>query len=851
MWRGRRALRGLDDEIRDHIERETEENVGRGLPPDEARRAALVKFGCLSLAKEDARAVWGWRLEELVRDGLFGLRMLRRRPAYALLCVLTLALAVGGTTSVFGVARAVLLAPLPYAHERELAVFWMKTDWRHEEYLHVRGRVPGFRQVALYRRQDLMLRVADGPARLIPGVTASAELFETLGAAPLLGRGFSAGDDVPGADPVAVLSHGLWQELGGRASIVGSRLVLDGAPRTVVGVMPAGFWFPDPSVRVYAPEPLRPESKSWNSTLLGRVAPGQDVRAMEAPVARLAAMLDERFDYPPQWDKTKAPRVTPVRDDLLGPMRPALVATAAAMALIFLIACANVATLVLGQLDTRSVEFAVRAALGASRRRLAQQLVLELLVVCAVAGVLGALLARAGFALVTRALPLGAWSDSAAPDWRIFVSAMAIAVAAALLVALAPAVTLRRGDLRGVLSSGRTAGIGGRGGRVENGLVVAQVALALMVAAGAALLARSVANLYGVDPGIRTEGVAVLDLVFDRDVDPSRQDQALREIATALEGLPGVRSLGATQVLPLRGGGYRMPIASDDFPEAAGATTEYRVVTPGYLESVGLPLRRGRGIDAGDRADTERVVVINEALARKYLAGVDPIGRRIGGDVDRPSRIVGVVGDAAETTLTEPAAPVRYVAFSQMPWMHHALILVVRTARGSDERSLVEAARRTIAAVAPDVAVRSATTMHAELDAAVGPVRQLMLLLSLLTALALVLGAVGVYGAIAHFSARRRRDWAVRVALGLTGPRVVLHILVHGAVLVMAGIGAGLVGAALLSRLLWSLLYGVGTIDAVAFAAAASALLGVGLVASFLPAWRAGMADPLVALREQ
>lgn len=851
MKRGRRALDGLDDEIRDHIECETQDNIDRGIAAEEARRLALVKFGSVALAREDARAAWGWRLEQVVRDGHLAARMLRRRPAYALLCVLTLALAVGGTTSVFGVARPVLLEPLPYAHERDLAVFWKKTDWRHEEYLHIRGRVPGFLQVALYRRHDMMLRVLDGPARLVPAVTASAELFETLGAAPLLGRGFSAGDDVPGAEPVAVLSHGLWQELGGRPSIVGSRLVLDGAPRTVVGVMPAGFWFPDPSVRAYAPEPLRPESMSWNSTLVGRVAPGQDVRAMGAPVAQLTAMLAERFDYPPVWDKTRDARVTPIRDDLLGPMRPALLASAVAMSLIFLIACANVAALVLGQLDSRSVEFAVRAALGASRRRLAEQLVVEVLLVAAVAGVLGALLARAGFAVVTRALPLGAWADSAAPDWRLFASAMAIAVAAALLVALAPAVTLRRGDLRSALSRRRTAGIAGRGGRMENGLVVAQVALALTVAAGAALLARSVANLYGVDPGIRTEGVAVLDLVFDRGVDPARQDQALREIATAFAGVPGVRSMGAAETLPLRGGGYRMPIESDDVPKATGASTEYRIVTPGYLESIGLPLRRGRTIDAGDRPDTERVVVINEALARKYFAGVDPIGRRIGGDVDRTSRVVGVVGDAAETRLTEPAEPVRYVALAQMPWMHHALSLVLRTAPGIDERSLVAAARRTIAGVAPDVAVRRATTMRAVLDAAIGPARPVVLLLSLATALAFVLGAVGVYGAVAQFSAHRRRDWAIRVALGLPGLRVVLHVLAHGLLLVAVGISVGIGGAALLTRLLSSFLFEVGAIDPLAFAAAGAALLGVGMVAAFLPAWRAGTADPLVALREQ
>ena len=345
MTRGRRALESLDDDIRDHIERETRDNLDRGMTPEEARRQALLKFGNVALVKEDTRAIWGWqRVEQLAQDSCYAVRILRRRPVYALLSVLTLALGIGGTAAVFGVAHGVLLSPLPYAHERELGVFWMKTDWTHEEYLHIRGRTPGFRQVALYRQRDAMLRTGGGPARLVPGVTASSELLDVLGAAPLLGRGFREGDDVPGAEGVALLSFGLWQELGGNPAIIGTHVTLDGRPRTVIGVMPRGFWFPDPSVRIWTPEPLRADSRSWNSTLIGRVAPNQDVRAMEAPLSQLAAMLDERFDYTARRDKTKDRRITPVRDDVLGPMQPALLATLAATALILLIGCANVAS---------------------------------------------------------------------------------------------------------------------------------------------------------------------------------------------------------------------------------------------------------------------------------------------------------------------------------------------------------------------------------------------------------------------------------------------------------------------------------------------------------------------------
>jgi predicted permease len=848
----RRALDGLEDDIRDHIERETQDNVERGMAPDEARRHALLKFGNVALTTEDTRAVWRWQpLEQLFQDSRYALRTLWRRPTYALLSALTLALGVGGTASVYGVARGVLLDPLPFAHEREVGVFWKKTDWTHEEYLYIRGRVPGFSQVALFRQRDVIVREGGGTARLVRAVSASAELFDVLGVRALLGRGFQTGDDVPRAEPIAILSFGLWQEMGGHPSIIGTRVTLDGTRRTVIGVMPRGFWFPTPAVRIWIPEPLTPESRNFNSTLVGRVAPGFDVRAMDAPAAQLAATVGQRFDYPAQWNKRQNPSITPVRDDLIGPMRPAVFATLGAMGLILLIGCANVAALVLGQVDARATEFAVRSALGAKRQRLAQQLIVEVLLVAAGAGALGATLASVGFTVVANALPLGAWAESAAPDWRVFTSAMLIAVAAALLVILVPTLSLYRGDLRSVLSRSRTGGTPGRGGRLENGLVIAQVAFAVIIAAGAALLARSVANLYAVEPGVRTDGVGVVDVVLRGEGDRARQEQTFTDLLTALGELPGVQSVGAVQQLPLTGGGYRLGLRFPDRPDLKELATEYRIATPGYLESIGMTVRRGRTLSADDRRETERVVVINEALAQKYFAGVDPIGTLMSGDADAPSRIVGVVANAVERRLIDPAEPVRYVALAQMPWMDEALSVVLRAAPGVDETSLLEPARQTIARVAPGAAVQQTTTMRRVLDTAIGPARDVVMLLSLMTALSLVLGAIGVYGVIAHYAARRRRDWAIRMALGLPGSRVISHVVGHGALLVMTGIVAGVAGAAMLTRLLSSFLYGVDAIDPLAFVTAGAALLAVGTIAALLPAWRAGMANPVIALREQ
>jgi predicted permease len=428
---------------------------------------------------------------------------------------------------------------------------------------------------------------------------------------------------------------------------------------------------------------------------------------------------------------------------------------------------------------------------------------------------------------------------------------MGIAIAAALLVILVPIVSLYRGDLRGVLNRARTGGIEGRGGRLENGLVIAEVALAVLIATGAALLARSVANLYAVDPGVRTDGAAVVDVVIGGRLPRERVEAIIGDLTGALAALPGVRSAVAAQELPLRGGGYNMGMSIPDRPDLTGLTTEYRIVTPGYLETVGIPLRQGRTITSADRRDAERVVVINEALAQKYFSGVDPVGKLLGGDAQGVSRVVGVVGNAVERGLTDPAGPVRYVAVAQMPWVDEAQSLVLRVAPGVDETSLLEPARRTIERMAPGVAVQQTTTMRRVLDTAIGPARQVVLLLSLLTALALTLGGVGIYGVIAHFAARRRRDWAIRVALGLPGWRVITHVVGHGALLVTAGIGVGVAGAAGLTRLLSSFLYGVSAIDPIAFAAAGAALLGVGMLAAFVPAWRAGTTDPVIALREQ
>jgi predicted permease len=470
----------------------------------------------------------------------------------------------------------------------------------------------------------------------------------------------------------------------------------------------------------------------------------------------------------------------------------------------------------------------------------------------------GGALAAGAFRLLVGALPLGAWGESATLDWTVFVAALAIAIVAALLVALVPAVALWRGDLRDVIGRARTGGISGRGGRLEGGLVVAEVALAVLMAAGAGLLIRSVGKLYSIDPGVDTRGVAVLDVAMAAgSMNRPQRQQALRELMEALAPLPGVQSVAMAQRLPLRGGGDNWGINVEGRPDMEQSTTAFRVVSTGYFETMGIAVKKGRAFDRTDLplapTDTarERVVVINEALAKKYFPDEDPIGKRIGTGYPWMERIIGVVENAAEEKLTSEPTPARYLMYDQTPYTPEGTSIVLRVARGQDAASILDEARRTVQRTKPGVAVQEATTMGRVFATAVGPARQVMTLLTLLTGLAMALGAVGVYGVISHFATRRQRDWGIRVALGLQPSRVVGHIVGRGGALVAVGVVIGLVGVVALGRLLASLLYGVGSTDALALAAATGALMAVGLFAAWIPARRASRVDPAIVLREQ
>ncbi len=794
----------------------------------------------------------GPRMESFIMDLRYAARRLRSRPTYVVLAVLTLALGVGGTAAAFGLVRGLLLTPLPYPAEERLDLFWYPWSWSEREFLFISPDWTGYSSVAAFRPQELPLRrKPDAPPELVASVATSAGLFDVLGVRPTLGRGFEPNEDRPGAAPAVVLSHALYEDLGAQPSLVGNTVELDGKAHTVVGVMPRGFWFPDPTVRAWVLETLNEEDGSGNYTLVGRRAPGTDGPATTRALEQIASRLRERFQYPEAWDKTRSPSVTPLREHLLGPLQAPLLATLTAMAVLLLIACANVAALMLGQVDSRSTELAVRVALGADGRRMTQQLLVEALLLGLAAAGVGAVIAAQGFQLLTEALPLGPLAPRGSLDWGVFFSSLVLAIGAALGVALLPARSVRRSDPQRALASSRTGGIGARGGRTEGALVVGQVALAVLLTAGAGLLVRSVANLSAIDPGVDTGQVAVVDIVMEGDVDRDARQRLLKELEEALSALPGSGGAGATLQLPLRGSGQSWGIRLEDKPDLAPSTTYVRLVTPGYFKAIGIQLVEGRLLSADDREDTERVVVINRALAQKYFPGEEPIGRRISTGLGGFERIVGVVEDVAEARLVDGSVPARYMLYAQVKAMtptRHTLVL--RAQPGHDPAALLEDARRQIAATAPSVAVHRTTTLEAVFAQAIGPARQVMSVLAFLTALAVMLGAVGVYGVTAQFVRRRQRDLGICIALGLRPSRVVAQVVRRGGVLVLIGGVLGTVAAIVLARLLSAFLYGVSAVDPLSLAGATLALLAVGVAAALVPAWRASRLDPSAVFRE-
>ena len=800
---------------------------------------------------------------DLISDVRHAARQLIRRPGYFAVLVTTLGLGIGATVALYSVVNDLLVRPLPYAGESRIRVFWNDYAWRGEEYDFVRERAKAFESLAEFSTNDAPYHPsagATGAATLLPFVVSSPSLFDVLGKHPFMGRAFTADDDRPGAPPVAVISYGMWHDdLAGDENVIGHEIILDSKPVRVVGVMPKGFYFPNPEFRAWRPLQLDPGSDYYRNVgylvLIGRARAGATTAAIASDIKSIAAALGQRFNYTAAGDKSKNAATSSVHDYLLGDVRDPLLLLLGAVGLLLLIACANGAALVLARTADRSSELSLRTALGAGQWRLARQLLAESLVLAACAAAAGGGIATGGFRVLVGRLPLrDGFGATVNTGWVTVGAAFLLSLVVGVLVSIAPVRSLMRG--RFAASFGRERGErgGGRGtSRTHRAIVAAQAAFAVLLVVGATLLIRSVGEIRSVDLGFDPKGVVALNLEgASRNANASDR-QFLRDVITQVSALPGVQAAGITNRLPLRDGGFMGTVTVDDRPDLAGKARPvalYRTATAGYFKAMGVRMLEGRGIDESDQAATLPVTVINESFARQLWPGQSAIGKHIttaytGTSISRT--VVGVIREAKLTSVTTSAPAAMFVPLEQHSSAYAGGVLVFKTS--TNPAALLPQARRIVGELDPQVAVARVQTMEQVVDGALAQPLQLRFFLTLFAALALVLGAVGVYGVVSYAVDRRRAEFGVRLALGASPARVRGDVLRGGLIPVVVGILTGLVMAQALGRALNRFLYGVSSSDPASFGFAAVALLAAGAAAALIPAVRAARTNPIDALR--
>ncbi len=807
-------------------------------------------------------------MRSLLADARHAARVLARAPGFTFVVVLTLALGIGVNTAIFSVTNAVLLRPLPFHESDRLAVLW--ETWLDQgvntmfasppNYADWRERSRTFEEIAAFAPASFFL-LGDEETVQVQGARVSANLFRTLGVSPLLGRGFDESEDAPGAPRVAVIGHALWQaRFGGAPDVVGSTLELDDGRYTVVGVMPPEFRFP-PAIDLHGrTTPRRTDiwvpfgidlaaanRGSHYMTVVGRLAPGAARAVAEAELSAIAADLAREH---PATNEGWGVRVVPFEQAMVGKARTALLVLLGAVGAVLLIACANVANLMLARATGRQREYAIRAALGAGRWPLVRQSIVESQLLALAGGAAGLLLAVAG----TRALVLAAPTDvprldEAGVDAVVGGYALALSLLTGLLFGLAPALRTFAGDLHRLLGAG-ARGIGGDGGRLRNALVVAEVALSLVLFAGGGLLFRSFLALRGVDTGIRAENVLTLRVTLPaaRYGESARVAAAFRAMEERVRALPGVEAAGFIATVPLAADFQGTIVDIEDLPPPAEGElriAHFAVVTPGYFEAMGVPLAAGRLFGPEDGPDAGGTILINEALARAYLGGRDPIGLRVT-SFGEPRRIVGVVGDVRLERLEEDPTPALYLPHAQTR-AERSLSLVVRT-RGAPEAALATV-RQELRAVERSAANHQVRTMEEVLAERLAQPRFAALVLLLFSVLALALAAVGIYGVISYAVGRRTREIGIRIALGARGTGIFALVVGQGMRLIGAGVALGLVVAVAGSRYVESLLFGVRPLDPLVLGGVTAFLVVVGVLACWVPAWRASRIDPVAALR--
>jgi predicted permease len=865
--------REVDDELRFHLDMKTQELIDAGLSPDQAQHRVRAEFGDLEYTRrymnrtdrlhmvEERRAELG---DELRQDMRFALRQLRRNPGFTAIALVTLALGIGANTAIFSVVRGVLLHELPYVEPDRLlrAYSIMKAgraavspadfnDWVHQS--------KTFSALAASDESTVNLTGA-GAAERLTQARVSANTFQLLGVRPTLGRAFLPGEDVPDAPRVVVLSDGLWRRrFGADPGIVGQRITLDGFPTEVVGVAPPAMRYPT-TVDMWLTTRFSPKDLSdanrgarWID-VIGRLAPGVSAEQAQGEMTTIARRLELQD---PRHNTGVITGLIPLRDDIVGEVRAPLIVLLVAVGFVMLIACANVASLMLGRTAARESELAVRTALGAGRGRLVRQLLTESACIAVIGGALGLALAMWGTRLLVALAP----SDiprlyNVRMDGVVLLFTLGTTALAAFFFGSIPALHTPASQVAVHLRQGNRGSHSGPGSsRLRGALVVTEITLALMLLVGAGLLIKSFARLRDVNPGFEPARASTFTVTLASEKYGTLEKQRTfgATLLDQVRRIPGVSSAAITFGLPLSGQGFQLTFDVDGRTAPAlnaEPRVQVRVATPEYFATVGIPLLRGRTFGADDEPGAPRALIISQETARRYFSGEEPIGKRLRfgwtrDGVHLAGEIVGIVGDVRQGGLSADPTPHVYAAYDQ--WPLDEITVVMRTI--GDPAALLPAARAAVASLDRDVPVYDELTLETMVAQALGQPKFYLLLLTTFATLAVVLTVVGIYGVMAYTVQQRTREIGIRIALGASTNRVVGLVVQRGLVLALMGVLLGSAGAYVVTRVLRSQLYGVSERDPLTFAGVAVLLASVAVLASWIPARRAARVDPLSAMR--
>jgi predicted permease len=874
-WSRRHRDEELDEEIESHLQMAIEERVERGETLDEAQAAVRREFGNVGQVKEVTRQMWGWTwLEQLLQDLKYGARSLRRAPGFTVVAVLTLALGIGANTAIFSVVNAVLLRPMPYAESEQLITPVgeknspsARTVVSYPDYLDWRDQTQTLAYIAAYRQSSMLLRRANAEPELIYGSNVSADLFPLLQVQPVLGRAFTREEDQPKSEPVILISYNVWQRrFNSDPNIIGQQFQRGGAGPgpTIIGVLPQDFKFPVQANRTDYLRPLAPMLGEWaerrgaySLRVIARPKSGVTAQQAEGEMRTIGERLEQQ--YPDEGFRLGA-RFIPLYEEVIGDVRTSLLVLLGAVCLVLLIACANVANLLLARATARHREVAIRTTLGASYGRVIRQLFTESLLLSLAGGVLGSLLALWGVDLLVAhsTLNIPRLKDVGL-DARVFAFTLAISTLTGIIFGLAPALRARRIDLQEALKEGaRNATAGASRSRVRAMLVVSEVALSLVLLIGAGLLIKSFVRLRSVNPGFDPEHVLTTDLSLSKVKYPEPQQQRalFSQLVEQLRTVPGVESAAVAYPLPFSGTTSSNSFMIEGRPAPAPAekpVASYHAISPDYFHLLRIPLMSGRVFTEQDSAKSPPVLIINETFARRFFPGQDPLGQRIA--IERASgnkavqdtrEIVGVVSDVRHGGLDEEPGPEFYVPYMQVPESY--MNVIVRTADGNLV-GMASSVREAIRSVDREQYIPTIQPLTELIAESVASQRFNALLIGLFATMALLLASVGIYGVMAYTVAQRTHEIGVRVALGARPRDVLRLVLTQGMRLILLGVALGMAAALALTRLLAGMLYGVKPTDPATFTGVALLLSFVALVACYIPARRATKVDPLIAIR--